>query len=256
MNVTNQTELLFQKKTPDGLIEIWNENKLRWLNINNIEQTRINTEHPEQLESSVHRYFLACLLFIETPKKVLLGGLGGGALARYLHNKKPEIQGDAVEINETIAKLSEDYFYFPKNQWNIVVDDLQQWNNSQYDLMVVDIAEGDLTPAWLTSEKMLSQLKRQLSKRGVLAIDLLVADAPSFSQQLTAIRKVFKRQTLCTGIPGHKNIIVFAFNQQPENTSMNELKNRVETLTALWGLEFSTLLEQLVKDNPKENGIF
>jgi spermidine synthase len=254
--VNEQIKLLFQKKTPDGLIEVWNENQLRWLTIDAIEQTRINTEQAGQLASPVHRYFLACLLFIETPKKVLLGGLGGGALARYLHNKKPEIQGDAVEINETIAKLAKDYFYFPKDQWKIVVDDFQQWKNGQYDLMVVDIAEGDLTPAWLTSEKMLLQLKQQLTKQGVLAIDLLVTDAPSFSQQLTTIRKVFKRQTLCTGIPGHKNIIIFAFNQQPEYTSINELKNRVKTLTALWGLEFSTLLEQLVKDNPKENGIF
>jgi len=254
--VTNQAKLLFQKNSSEGLIEIWHEDKQRWLDIDSIEQTRINIEHPEQLASPVHRYFLACLLFIETPKKVLLGGLGGGAIARYLHNKRPEIQGNAVEINETIAKLAEDYFYFPENQWKIVVDDFRQWNNGQYDLMIVDIAEGDLTPAWLTSEKMLSQLKRHLSKRGVLAIDLLVADAPSFSQQLATIRKVFKRQTLCLGIPDHKNIIVFAFNQQPENTSLEELNDRIEKLTALWGLEFPTLLEQLVKDNPKENGIF
>jgi len=247
--MTNQAELLFQKKTYQGLVEVWSKNALRWLSINNIEQTRINIEHPEQLASAVHRSFLACLLFIDTPKKVLLGGLGGGALARYLHNKKPEMQGHAVEINASIAKLAEDYFYFPKQQWQIVVDDLQKWQNEQYDLMVVDIAEGDLTPPWLLSENMLLQLKRQLSNHGVLAINLLVDNAAAFTQALTVIRKVFKRQTLCLGVLDHKNIIIFSFNQPLTIPSTSELEMQVKKLTTDWGLEFSGFLAQLKKDN-------
>ncbi|VAW53103.1 hypothetical protein MNBD_GAMMA06-1964 [hydrothermal vent metagenome] len=253
--MTNQTKLLFQKQTTDGLIEVCDRHQLRCLNIDAIEQSRINLEQPDQLASPVQRYILACLLFIETPKKVLLGGLGGGALACYLYNRKPEIQGDAVEINEIIAELAKDYFYFPKKQWDIIVDDLRQWNDRNYDLMVIDIADSDLTPAWLTSEKMLLQLKQQLSKQGVLAIDLLVDNAQSFTQALVAIRKVFKRQTLCLSVPDHKNIIIFAFNKPLINYSVKKLTTRVKKLTEIWGLEFPVFIEQLKNDNPDNNGI-
>jgi len=254
--MAKQTTLLFQKNTVDGSVEVWNEKPLRWLSINGIEQTRIDTEHPQQLASSVHRYFLAVLLFIETPEKVLLGGLGGGALARFLHNKHPEISGDAVEINETIAQLAQDYFYFPKTQWKIIVDDFRQWKKTDYDLIIADIAEGDLTPPWLSSQKMLQQLKSQLSKHGVLIIDLLVDDAKTFTETLSEVRKVFKRQTLCLSVPEHKNIILFAFNQPPANNFIDALDQRAKSLTALWGLEYSAFVEQLKKDNPKNSGVF
>jgi len=250
------SERLFQKHTPDGLIEVLADEPLRSLYLDNIEQTRINTEQPELLASLVHRCFLACLLFVKTPENVLLGGLGGGALARYLHNRKPEMSGDAVEINATIAKLAREYFYFPKQRWNLVVDDIRHWHKQPYDLIIIDIAENDLTPGWLIDEPMLTQLQAQLSEQGVLALDLLVDDARSFTQALSNIRKVFDRQTLCLSVPDHKNIIIFAFKRLPQNCSLQDLAGRIKPLTDFWGLDFSAFVEQLKKDNPENNGIF
>ena len=250
------SERLFQKHTPNGLIEVLADEPLRSLYIDNIEQTRINTEQPERLASLVHRSFLACLLFIKTPENVLLGGLGGGALARYLHHRKPEMSGDAVEINATVAQLAKAYFYFPEQQWNLVVDDIRHWRKQPYDLIIIDIAESDLTPAWLICEPMLSQLRSQLSEQGVLALDLLVDDAQSFTQALSNIREVFDRQTLCLSVPNHRNIIIFAFKQPPQNCSLQELSRRIAQLSDIWGLDFFAFIEQLKKDNPGNNGIF
>jgi spermidine synthase len=215
--VTDQTKSLFQKQTPAGLIEVWNENHLRWLSIDAIEQSRINIDQPDLLASSVHRYFLAALLF-KTPERVLLGALGGGALARSLYYRKPEIQGDAIEIDETIVTLAKDYFYFPA----------QQWNAQNYDLMIIDISEGELTPAWLYGETMLLQLKQQLSKHGVMVMNLLVEDARSFVFAPTETRKVFQRQRLCLSVPDHKNIIVIAFKQRPIKATEAELEARIK----------------------------
>jgi len=254
--VTESSEPLFQKHTPDGLVEVLDTPPLRSLYLDGIEQTRIDLDHPELLSSVVHRSLLACLLFIETPKTVLLGGLGGGALARFLHHRQPEMQGDAVEINETIAMLARDYFDFPGQHWQLTVADIRHWHKRAYDLMIIDIAEGEQTPDWLSSEQMLSQLQGKLSAQGVLAFDLLVDDAAVFTRALANLRKVFRRQTLCLAVPGHKNIIIFAFNQRPENCSIQALNLRAESLTALWGLEFAAFIQQLQKDNPENNGIF
>ncbi len=252
----NRAGQLFQKETQHGCIEVWQQNKLRWLSIDAIEQTRINIDHPGQLESPLHYAFLASLFFVEIPEKILLAGMGGGALARYLHHRRPVIKGDAVEISETIAVVAKRYFYFPETQWNIIVADIQQWQGAHSDLIVVDIAVADLTPAWLTSEKMLLHLKQQLSASGVLAMNLLVADAQSLSSMLMVIRRVFERRTLCLSIPDHKNIVVFAFNQQPRYRSISELNSRIGALTKIWGFDFNPFLERLIKDNPVGSGVF
>ena len=253
--MTTQIKLLFQEQTHVGLIEIWQHGHHRWLNIDAVEQTRIDSEKPNQLVSSLHHYFLTVLLFIDTPKTVLLGGLGGGAIARYLYNKNPEIEGSAIEVDKTIASLAKDYFYFPKNQWNIIVDDLQNVDEGSYDFIVIDIADDDLTPVWLTTEKMLIQLKQQLTESGVLAINLLVTDAQALSQALEVSRNIFDRRTLCVSVPDHRNIILFAFNQSPQYNSIDELEKRSQQLANVWGLDFTVLLEQLQKDNPIGSGV-
>jgi len=249
--VNDTTEQLFQKVTADGLIEVLARDQQRFLYIDGIEQTRIDIQHPESLDSLLHRYLLSALLFIDTPQTVLLGGLGGGALARYLHNRMPGIVGDAIEINKTVAQLAKTFFFFPE-KWDLQITDIQQWHKRWYDLILIDIAEAALTPGWLISETMLMQWQHQLSLRGVLVIDLLVDDAQSFTEALQAIRKVFKQRTLCLTVPGHKNIVVLAFNQVPEYSTLQVLNKRVEPLIALWGVEFSAIIEQLKNDNPAD----
>lgn len=251
----DQTRLLFHKDTPGGLVEVWQSNTERYLTINSIKQTGIHIDQPARLVSPLYHAFLASLLFIETPEKVLLAGLGGGALARYLDHIMPEIYGDAVEINETVANSAKKYFYFPDAGWKINVADIKQWNGSDYDLILLDIADADLTPAWLTSEKMLSQLKQQLSMHGVLVINLLVDNEQSFLTELASIRKVFNGYTLCLGVQDHQNIVVFAFNQRPGYCSKKALKSRTKQLSDVWQLDFDFLLARLLNDNPEGSGV-
>ena len=253
--MTEEAKTISQVQTANDLIDVCELDNLRYLNINHIEQSRIDINHPEQLISPLHLSFLSSLLFIPLPQKVLLGGLGGGALARYLHYIRPEIKGCAIEINEAIASLAKDYFFFPDKHWRLIIGDIQEYDKDSYDLILLDIAENDLTPDWVCGERMLRQLKEQLTENGVLAINLLVTDAKSFNDKLTMIRTVFKRKTLCVSVPDHKNIVVFAFKARPEYSEKEQLELRVDYLTGLCGFDFSVLLNQLYKDNPKGSGI-
>lgn len=257
--MNKQEQLLFQEDTNDGLIEVWKNKQYRWLSIDNVEQSRLNIENPEQLASPLDHHFLCSLLFIDTPDNVLLAGLGGGTLAYLLHNKYPEINGHVIEISSLIAKLAKKYFNFPQKNWNITIDDIQHintHNHQPYDLILFDIADKKLTPEWLSNEKMLLLLKHQLSEEGLLTINLLVADAASFSQTLTVIRKVFDRQTLCLSIPDHDNIIVFAFNKEPMYRSVDALQARIKKLSAHWEIDYLTLLNRIQHENPTGSGVF
>ena len=129
----------------------------------------------------------------------------------------------------------------------------RSWQGNCYDYILADIAEDQLTPAWLTSETMLLQLKNQLSEHGALVMNLLVSDAQSFHQTLITIRKVFKRKTLCLTVPNHKNIVIFAFNNHTEIYSNATMKYQVVSLGEIWGVDFEVLFEQLKNDNPVGN---
>ncbi|HHJ35755.1 MAG TPA: hypothetical protein ENJ87_08305 [Gammaproteobacteria bacterium] len=254
--MSDREQLLFRSDTRYGLVEVWQWGDQRWLNIDAIEQSRIILTQADQLLSPLHHAFLAVLLFIDTPEKILLAGMGGGALARYLHHVDPAIGGDAVEINKTVSRVAEQFFDFPEKKWSISIDDIQQWQGTAYSLIVADIAEKMLTPVWLTSEKTLLQLKQQLSDHGVLVMNLLVSDAQSFAQILFSIRKIFGHRTLCLTVPDHKNIVIFAFNQQPKYASSDMLSLRLKPLAGIWKLDFMSLLQRLKNDNPSGSGIF
>ncbi len=258
--MTKQAQLLFQNKSKDELIEVWQENHYRWLSINGIEQSRLNTNRLDKPASPLDHYFLASLLFIDTPNNVLLGGLGGGTIAHFLHRQRPEIKGFAIEINPLIAKLAKKYFSFPVKNWEINISDIRHsgsiTTHQTYDLILIDIGEEDLTPEWLTEEKMLFQLKKQLSGCGVLIINLLAHNAESFSQKLSIIRQVFHRKTLCVSIPKHNNVVIYAFNKQPVYNSPDHLHSRVKKISKDWGLDYATFLDQLIQENPANSGIF
>ncbi|PCJ86670.1 MAG: hypothetical protein COA54_08145 [Thiotrichaceae bacterium] len=246
----NQEQLLFQQETTGGLVEVWQQGNHRWLNIDAVVQSGININQPELLVSPLHHAFLAAVLFIDMPEKILLAGMGAGAFARYIHHINPAIEGDAVEINKTISVIAKQYFDFPDKKWKINIDNIRQWQGSCYDYILADIAQDQLTPAWLTSEAMLLQLKNQLSEQGVLVMNLLVNDAQSFHQILITIRKVFKRKTLCLTVPNHKNVVIFAFNNHAEIYSSATIKSQIVSLTEIWGIDFEVLFEQLKNDNP------
>lgn len=248
--------LLYQKPGAAGLLQVRQQASQCSLYIDDIEQSRIDTQRHDTLVLPVQRALLACLMFVPGPRKVLLGGLGGGALARFIHRIEPEVMGDAVEIDPQIAALCRRYFDFPARNWQIHVGDIRHWQGRDADLAIIDIAEADATPSWLLSEGCLQGLQQGLSPHGVLVLDLLVDSVQQLSAVLQRLRQQFQRRTLCLTVPGHKNIIVMAFNDVPLHIGLPALRSRCAQLAAHWHIDFDALLSRLQQDNPPDNGFF
>lgn len=93
-------------------------------------------------------YFLIPYLMNKNIKKILLIGLGTGKVVNdyaFLFEKLERI--DAVDIEENILEIAEEYFDFKKPQgFNFHLQDgrtfLKQ-NKTKYDLIVVDVANND-----------------------------------------------------------------------------------------------------------------
>jgi spermidine synthase len=200
---------------------------------------------------------LAGMIFVETPKRVLLAGVGGGAIARYFSGCFPEVKGEAVEISEVISQIAQDFFEFPNTKnWQLVtadIGDYVQHCQYKYDLIVIDIAIEQQTPKWILDRKFLQRCRSLLTENGHIALNLLVDDGEDFQQALSIIRDTFDKNTACLSLTKYRNTVVFAFNNSPKQPT--NMTAHLSKLDALWGIEFSEFYRQMLHDNPPKSGI-
>lgn len=255
-----EPRILFDQKTDDSEIRVWQQYDRRWLEFNDgLIQSEIILNRPEILPSVLNRAMLAGAMFAQQPKRVLLVGVGGGATARYFAGCFPKVKGEAVEISETVSQIAQDFFEFPMgNNWQLITEDIKDYMQHcqhKYDLIIIDIVAEQATPEWIVEQGFLQKCRTLLTENGQLSLNLLVNDESDFKHYLSAIRNVFDRQTVCLSLDKHRNTVIFAFNNKPQILP-TELEKHLPILESLWGLEFNDFYQQMLKDNPANSGVF
>ena len=251
-------EILLDHQTVDGgKIRVWQQTNQRYLDFaDGLLQSAIDLNNPGVLPLPLNRAMLAGLMFADI-KRVLLAGTGGGATARFLAQRAPQVQGEAVELSAKVADIAKQYFDFPAN-WPIHIETIQQFlaqPQAPFDLILVDIAAQQKTPQWLLNSHFLQQCRDHLTATGHVAINLLVDDDKGFLTAMRIIRQVFDKQTLCLSLENHRNIVVFAFNAPPAFLPPIAAK-RLLQLEQFWSIELGEFYQRMQKENPAGSGIF
>ena len=73
-------------------------------------QTRIDLDRPGDLTLIYTRLLLAPLMWNPNPSRILMIGLGGGVLPRFLNAVYPDIEIDVVEVDARVTELARRYF--------------------------------------------------------------------------------------------------------------------------------------------------
>src|SRR5688572_1868289 len=76
-------------------------------------QSSMRLTRPNDLELSYTRSMMAFLLFAPEPSDVLMIGLGGGSLAKFVHHRLPAARVRAVEVNPQVVAIARQYFHVP-----------------------------------------------------------------------------------------------------------------------------------------------
>ncbi len=255
-----EPELVYSVTEADQTIQVWQQDGLRWLAFDDeLIQTEIALDRPDHLPESFSRAMLSGVMFSEQPKRVLLAGTGGGSTARYFASRFPDITGEGVELSSTVIDIAQNYFDWPMgDNWQLIEADIRQYVQNcsyRYDLIVMDIAVGQKTPTWLSDVSFLNRCRACLTPEGHMAINLIVENADDFVSRLAAIRQAFDRQTVCLSLSEHRNVLVFAFNQRPQQASDIDLDD-LTSIEARWQIEFGQFYQQMLLDNPVGSGIF
>ncbi len=161
-------------------------------------QTVIIPGRPEVLHFVYARLMLAGLALVPEPRRILVVGLGGGALPVYLHRHLAGTNIEVVEIDPAVVAVAREYFGYREDaRLQTHVGDARAFlrgaPSGRYDMVMLDAFGSERVPEHLTTLEFLADVRRVLAPQGVAASNLwnsrynaLYADMVTTHQQAFA----------------------------------------------------------------------
>jgi spermidine synthase len=109
-------------------------------------ESQIDLNEPDDLRFEYLRSMYLSYGFVTQPRRVLIIGLGGGAMVHFFKKNDPAVHVDVVEIDETVVRLADTYFGVKPGpdgtSPRIVVDDglafIARVKEPKYDVIYLD----------------------------------------------------------------------------------------------------------------------
>ncbi|WP_455202081.1 fused MFS/spermidine synthase [Kaarinaea lacus] len=122
-----------------------------------------------------YNYYLQFIPYMLHPTGTdcLIIGVGAGLVPSWYEQNG--VTCDVVDIDQKVIQLAQEYFNF-NSKGTVIAEDGRYYLTSskkQYDFLVMDAFNGDLTPAHLLSQEALASAKARLKPEGVLAINII-----------------------------------------------------------------------------------
>lgn len=214
-------------------------------------QSRVNLAAPQTLLSPYARGMFASYLYQPRPQRVLIVGLGGGAMVRFLTHHEPQVQIDAVEIDPAVVRLAGDYFGV-RSGGNVRVHTADavafvESTVDRYDLILMDAflrpssgTDATGVPAALKTLAFLGRLKQALAPGGVVAFN--VNEHASMADDIAAVAAAFGHAVVFRCPPSDNKVVIAT---EGGLATDDELRARIEALDARFGgtLSFADLLQ-------------
>jgi spermidine synthase len=216
-------------------------------------QSSMRLARPNDLELSYTRSMMAFLLFVPPPAKVLMIGLGGGSLAKFVYHRLPDTRTTVVEVSPQVLRIARQLFNVPEDdeRFSVVVDDGSAYvdrSDIRADVIAVDGYEADSHAEELASKSFYTACRERLAPGGVMVVNLWGGDK-QFQTLLRRIEAAFPAGTLCLPAERPGNVIVFGFKDAPEPFGWDALARSASALEAAYGLEFPRFVAALRKMN-------
>ena len=213
-------------------------------------QSRVNLKTPHTLMSPYARGMFASYLYQPHPRRVLIVGLGGGAMVHFLTHHEPQVHIDAVEIDPVVVRLADRYFGV-RSGGNVRVHTADavtfvESSTGRYDLILMDAFlrpsdETDTTgvPTRLKTQTFLDRLKRALAPGGVVAFN--INEHHSMTDDIAAVAAAFANVAVYRCPPAANKVVIAAEGGMPTD---DEVRARVDSLDARFGgvLSFAEVL--------------
>lgn len=244
----------FSKKISRDEIDvaISEKNGVRSLHLSgSMVQSAMRIDTPNQLELIYTQCMMGFLLFYPIPAHILMIGLGGGSLAKFVYHQMPRTKTTVVEINPQVITTAFNYFALPAEDERFRI---RCADGARYiadhplcaDILMIDGFDDGYQIPSLCSQEFYDQAYQALCKGGILVANLLSRDK-NLNSYLQRIENSFQGRMVAMLSEVRGNLIVFAFKHNPGKFSWKVLKVRAEKLERVYGLPFPDFVSGLRK---------
>lgn len=216
-------------------------------------QSSMRLARPNDLELAYTRSMMGFLLFAPAPRRVLLVGLGGGSLIKFIYRRLPETAAEVLEINPDVVSIARRFFQVPAADGRLAIRvcdgaEFVARSGPGYDAILVDGYDGDSLVEALSSRAFYASCLGRLDAGGVLAVNLWGSDR-KFNEYLGRIESEFPAGTLCLPAEKPGNVVAFGFRDPPGELGWDALAAKARDLETRYGLEFGRFVLALRRMN-------
>jgi spermidine synthase len=201
-------------------------------------QSRVNLTAPHSLLSPYAHAMFGSYLYQPHPRRVLIVGLGGGAMVRFLTHHEPQVHIDAVEIDPAVVRIADQYFGV-RSGGNVRVHTADaiafvESTANRYDLILMDAflrpsSDTDTTgvPTRLKTLAFLERLKNTLAPGGVVAFN--VNEHESMAEDIAAVQATFGNVAIYRSPPSDNKVVIAVAGAMATD---DEIRARIAALDA------------------------
>jgi len=244
---------LYRQQDSDGVVEVVQEpTGERSLHFGSAsKQSSVDPQAPQRLVLPYTRTLTAALLFRPQPSRILLLGLGGGALVHFFRYHFPAARIEAVEQSAQVLAVARDFFGLPQADPGLTVhlagardflaapgpDSAGRW-----DLVVADVFDARGPADGTLDRDFYGAVRERLTPEGVLAVNLWSSNRLRLNSALRSLGEVFPRPVYRLQPRGRANVAAFAGHQGLPEGDRAGLARRAEALEAAIGLTYAQYL--------------
>lgn len=252
---TNQF-LLHKVQNAFGTIEVKESQTIRSLHFgSDSQQSSMYLHDSKELVLKYTRSLALGLLLKDNLNSLLLLGLGGGSMVKFIHHHYPSCHVDVVEYNKEVKNIAYKYFELPKNKnIQIHLDDAGNFIRSakakEYDLIMVDAYSGDGMSKSVQGIDFFNTCFTHLRPGGFFCINLWVKHNKILQNVRQALNSCFSNQVLSLPVEDKANLIIFAIKGPLSSMQKKGLINRAKKLSKQTDINFLHLIRNLRQYNP------
>jgi spermidine synthase len=231
-----------KRRAADDGLEVTEERGVRTLHLGSRAiQSAMRVSRPWDLELAYTRAMMGFLLFKPAPADVLMIGLGGGSLAKFIRKQRPQTRITAVEIDPRVIAAARSHFELPADDASLrVIEGDGALYVRQHavgaDVILLDGFDAGNQVEALATQTFYAACRRALRPGGVLVVNLWGRDS-GFAEYFARLERAFEGEVGWISVQNKTNVIVFAFAEPGAATRLAAARPQLEALSKRWGLD-------------------
>lgn len=159
-------------------------------------QSCMRIDDPTRLVLPYTQAFAATLAVPDQVRRLLMIGLGGGSLVRWVQRYRPELAQDVVDINPVVIEVAREWFGVrPGPRVQVFTADGREHlarETTRYDLIWLDAFGPEDVPYAFTTVEFFQLVRSRLAEGGAVVVNIWApAINRAYHAQVRAVQEVF-----------------------------------------------------------------